>query len=41
MGKSYSKIRHIQNSNLILEQRYLSEEESSQNAAMSVIYHKS
>ena len=37
MGKSYSKIRHIQNSNLILEQRYLSEEESSQNAAMSVM----
>lgn len=37
MGKSYSKIRHIQNSNLILEQRYLSEEESSQNAQMGVL----
>jgi len=37
MNRSQSKIRHIQNSNLILEQRFLSEEESSQNAAMSVM----
>lgn len=28
MSKSYSKIRHIQNSNLLLEQRFLSEESS-------------
>lgn len=28
MSKSYSKIRHIQNSNLLLEQRYLTEESS-------------
>ena len=37
MNRSQSKIRHIQNSNLILEQRFLSEEESSQNATMSVM----
>lgn len=28
MSKSYSKIRHIQNSNLLLEQRFLNEESS-------------
>ena len=28
MSKSYSKIKHIQNSNIILEQRYLKEESS-------------
>ena len=37
MNRSQSKIRHIQNSNLILEQRFLSEEESSQNAQMGVL----
>lgn len=37
MNRSQSKIRHMQQANVLLEQRFLSEEESSQNAAMSVM----